>query len=629
VNVSSFEDIAAAKQQALVLCQQGDFVQAKKLLDPFFQSGRMDAQAYSMLGRINWQLGYAEEAVLCLQETVKFQPNSPDIHYALGTGLSKLGRLPEAEASFNKVLQFDPTNIQAVLELAIVEFSQQKLTEAEAHFKQVIEHDPNILKALMGLGRLYQLLNKPEFAINYYNRALEINPEISDAHYHLGTIYLGQGQIDLAEDAYKKAQMADPMNVAVHMEMGQLYMTTNKIDQAKESFQKALSIQPDNLDAIACEAQLYEQLGDIDAAQERVRHYIEQGVKHVGVGILFSKICKHSNSCEQAVDYLEDLILDAEKNGTGKTSKIYFALGKLYDQLGQYDKAFSCFKKANDQKQDTFNTIEHTGCISTLITSCDWNFFMQAPRSTQKTERPVFIVGMPRSGTTLTEQILSSHPDVYGAGEIITFPNIIKNLSAYLGAGTAYPGNLSNLTVEILDTLAATYLDEINQLNDTALRIVDKTLANFLYLGLISLMFPHAKIIHCKRDPRDTCLSIYFQNFDESHNYATRLENLGFYYKEYERVMQHWKSILRVPIYEVQYEELVQNQEAISRELIDFIGLEWDERVLDFHKTKRSVVTASYDQVRQKMYTRSTQRWKNYENHIDDLVRTLGMEKDK
>ena len=260
-----------------------------------------------------------------------------------------------------------------------------------------------------------------------------------------------------------------------------------------------------------------------------------------------------------------------------------------------------------------------------MIKTCDWNFFINAPKSTNLTERPVFIVGMPRSGSTLTEQILCSHPDVYGAGEIITFPRIIRDLPNYLGARSVYPESLSRLTVEILDNLSECYLKEINLLNNEKQRVTDKTLANYLYLGLISLMFPNARIIHCKRDPRDTCLSIFFQNFDESHNYATRLENLGSYYNQYDRLMKHWKSLVKVPIYEVQYEELIDNQEKISRELVDFIGLEWNEKVLKFYDTKRVVVTASYDQVRQKIYKKSAKRWKNYEKHIEPLVKTLGI----
>ncbi|MGB5260828.1 MAG: sulfotransferase, partial [Gammaproteobacteria bacterium] len=224
--------------------------------------------------------------------------------------------------------------------------------------------------------------------------------------------------------------------------------------------------------------------------------------------------------------------------------------------------------------------------------------------------------------TTLTEQILSSHPDIYGAGELPIIPKIIKNLPSILGG--SYPENLNRLTKNILDTLCDDYHYEIEKLDEHATIVVDKSLVNFLYLGLISLMLPEARIIHCVRDPRDTCLSIYFQNFDESHNYATRLENLGHYYREYKRIMQHWKSLLDMPFLEVHYEDMVNNQESMSRKLIDFVGLDWDERVLRFYDSRRSVVTASYDQVRQKIYTKSTRRWKNYEAHIQPLVTALG-----
>jgi hypothetical protein len=283
------------------------------------------------------------------------------------------------------------------------------------------------------------------------------------------------------------------------------------------------------------------------------------------------------------------------------------------------------YKLGNQEKSAKYNSIEHTACIDKLIRTCDWNFFIKSPKSKCTAERPVFIVGMPRSGTTLTEQILASHPDVYGAGEIMVMPSIIKNLSSYIRNSGPYPDSLTKLNSQILDELAADYLKETSKLNQKAIRFTDKTLVNYLYLGLISLMFPNAHIIHCMRDPRDTCMSIYFQNFDESHYYATSLENLGHYYTEYKKLMAHWKSMLNVKYMEVQYEDLVSNQERVSRDLIDFIGLEWDDRVLRFYDSKRSVVTASYDQVRQKIYTKSTQRWKNYEQHIGPLIKSLGL----
>ena len=612
-------EIAAAKQLAISLCQQRDFLKAKEVLDRFNDHGRMDAEALSLLGSINGQLGAFDEAVVCLQESARLEPNSPQVHFGLGMALSKLARFPEAEESFKAALQSNPDNPPAILELGIALLSQNKLSEAEAQFNQILSRDPNNLKALIGLGRVYLALNKSDIAMNYFNSAIDINPGLPVAHHHLGTIYQKKGQYEQAEAAYQKALAADPDNVQLHMELGQLYLRSNQIEQAKTEYRKSLALQPDNLDAIAGEAQLLEQSGDIQAAYERIVPYIDQGARHVDMGILFSKLCRHYSRCEESADYLEHL-LDLSNDQTTSRSKLHFALGKLYDRLEDYDKAFSHFAEGNALKPDTFNQVEHVACIDTLIKTCDWNFFVNAPKSANTSQRPIFIVGMPRSGTTLTEQILCSHPEVYGAGEIITFPSIIQNLSKYLGAGSAYPENLSGLTTGILNDLSEKYLHEIGLLESESPRVTDKTLANYLYLGLISLMFPCSRIIHCRRDPRDTCLSIYTQNFDESHNYATRLENLGVYYNQYDRLMQHWKSLVKVPVYEVQYEELIDNQERISRELIDFVGLEWDERVLKFYETKRSVVTASYDQVRQKIYKKSAERWKNYQEHIGPLI---------
>jgi tetratricopeptide (TPR) repeat protein len=557
-----------------------------------------------------------------MQESVKLQPGISQMHYGLGVALSKSGRLAEAESSLKRVLQLDPTNLQAVFELAVIELRQNKLPDAETHFKQIVAKDPSSLNALMGLARVYRTWNKSDLAISYYKRALKMNPNIASAHQDIGAIYMNQGQTDLAEASYKKALKIAPENIAVYLEIGQLYLRTNYIDMARESFEKALSMQPDNIDVLTSIAQLKEQSGEVQAAYELIASHIDKGVNHVDMSILFSRLCKHVDRCDDAARYLEQLLAHSEDTVIRKC-KLNFALGRLYDNLGRYDEAFKCYKKGNDLKGNSFNQVEHTFCIDTLIKYCDWNFFLNAPRSTQSTERPVFIVGMPRSGTTLTEQILCSHPEVFGAGEILAFPNIIMNLPRHLGAGSVYPDNLKNLTTTILDNFSNTYLGEINKLDDIAPRVLDKTLANFLYIGLISLMFPNAKIIYCKRDPRDTCLSIYFQNFDDSHNYSTTLENIGFYYEEYDRLMKHWKSILNIPIMEVQYEDVVKDQEMMSRKLIDFVGLEWDESVLMFYDNKRSVVTASYDQVRQKIYTKSTERWKKYEKHLAPLIDNL------
>lgn len=614
-------ELADIKRKAKSLCQNGEFLQAKDLLEEHKVKGGIDAEFHAMLGPIYGQLRDFKAAIMAYQEAIRLQPLDPHLHFGHGKALGELGQLLEAESSFKTALDLQPSFSQAVLELATTQFKLNKLAEAERGFQQILESESESVKALLGLGMIYQIWRMPELATNYYKNALSIDPQNALAEYQIGRLLLLQAQHEEAGKHLRAVLDIDPNYIPAYLALGDLHITCNRIPEAKKAYKEAITKSPDYTPAISGMAKVCELSGEIETAYEHIAPLIERGVKDIGLGMVFASICRHYGLCQQAIDYLEQLLADNQK-GTGFNDQIHFSLGKLYDSLGEYEKAFFNYKKGNDLKRDTFNPIEHTASISSVIKMCDWRFFTQAPRSANNSERPVFIVGMPRSGTTLTEQILSCHPKVYGAGELPIFPDIIKSLPCTLGA--PYPENLKNISTDFLGKLSDNYLETINQLNAKAPKVIDKSLVNFLYLGLISLVFPKARVIHCIRDPRDTCLSIYFQNFDESHNYATKLENIGHYYREYMRIMQHWKSLLDIPILEVRYEDIVKDQEAVSRKLIEFLGIEWNEQVLKFYESKRNVVTASYDQVRQKIYTRSAQRWKNYDAHIQPLLTVLG-----
>jgi tetratricopeptide (TPR) repeat protein len=467
------------------------------------------------------------------------------------------------------------------------------------------------------------MLCKPELARNYLESAISIDPEHANAHHLLGYLLMRQGQPEEAIGHFNNTLVIDPQHIPAYKDLGYLYLATNRPDKARAALDAAIALQPNNLEVNIVLAKLFDQQGDLQAAYDLVVPHIERGTLHVDLGIVFASLCRHFGRCEEAADYLEKIIKLSE-HSPARNEHLYFALGALYDRLGNYDRAFENFEKGNLKRSNAFDAIGDAGNIDRLIKTCDWNFFVSAPRSSQTTDSPVFIVGMPRSGSTLVEQILVSHPDVEGVGEVSVIPNIIATLSDVPEGGAAYPDNLKNLTTRKLDILANRYLDGIRRLvAGNAPRVTDKTLVNFMHLGLISLMFPKARVVHCMRDPRDTCLSIFFKNFDESHHYANRLDSLGTYYAHYRKVMRHWESLRILPIFNIQYEDMVQNQEARSRELIEFLGLKWNDQALKFYETKRSVATASYDQVRQKMYTQSMQRWKNYEKHLDPLIKAL------
>jgi len=245
--------------------------------------------------------------------------------------------------------------------------------------------------------------------------------------------------------------------------------------------------------------------------------------------------------------------------------------------------------------------------------------------ASNRSRLPVFIVGMPRSGTTLVEQILASHPLVYGAGELEAISEIYLGMQRRFGMARPYPYCMAEITRKQLDAMAQAHLDRLGGMSRGMARVTDKMPHNFLSLGLIDLLFPGARVIHCKRDPLDNCVAIFTQYFNEAHAYATNLADLGYYYRLYERLMHHWAETVEIPVLDLHYEELVAEPERHIRELIAFCDLSWDERCLRFHETKREVGTFSYDQVRRPIYKTSAGRWRNYAPYLDPLFESLGI----
>jgi len=303
---------------------------------------------------------------------------------------------------------------------------------------------------------------------------------------------------------------------------------------------------------------------------------------------------------------------------------LHFSLGRLLDATGEYEEAFKHMHTANRMKQAPFNSqllIDRFKAYRTVYTR---EFMAGAPRASTPSSRLTFIVGVPRSGSTLVEQILSSHSRVKGLGEIIALPALVLSAPEIMGSSLRYPQCMTELTQASVEVLAERYHREVNALAGDERCVTDKMLQNFEHLGLIALLFPQARIIHCTRDPLDTCLSCYFLHFrSENMSQAYDLSHLGIYYREYRRLMAHWKAVLDIPIMEINYESLIDDQAHWTRELLAFCGLPWEDACLDFHKSDRPTATASYDQVRRPMYRSSVARWKRYEQQLEPLRKAL------
>ena len=318
-------------------------------------------------------------------------------------------------------------------------------------------------------------------------------------------------------------------------------------------------------------------------------------------------------------------MLANEHEDAANRARMHFAAGMVFDRAGEHDQAFEHFAAGNGLVDASFSPDAHDSEINTLIETFDAEFFARVAHLGSRSETPVFIVGMPRSGTSLVEQIIASHPQAFGAGELEAITLFTKQLPEMMGAEATYPACVSNLDGATIDALSQKYLGELRTRAGAEFqRVTDKMPANFLHLGLIAALFPNAKIIHCRRDPMDTCLSVYFLNFLGNHPYAYDQEKLGRYYRAYERLMEHWKTVLPIEMMELQYEDLIADQRGMTSAMLSFCGLDWDDACLEFHRTPRSVSTSSFAQVRQPIYSASLARWKSYEDHLGPLKTALG-----
>lgn len=583
------DKVATDKKRALKLFQRNRIKEAESIYARLCRNNTQDIEAYHMLGMMQGRQNRFSEATESFGHALKLQPNAPVLHYLMGGTLLSLQRSDEALRHFEQAVQLKPDFHEAHIQVASLYNEMEQHHKAREIYENVLQHQPQSALAHAGLGLAYQLLGGIKEAIGCYENALKYDAKMTD----------------------------------IHFRVGQLLNNMGENEKAKMHFMEARRLKPDYLPAIAGEAMVYEWEKEYDKAWELIRPYIEKGVKQGDLATVFAQICKHIDRCDEAIQYLEQL-LDTFSPTDKSRRQIHFSLGKLYDSNKDYDRAFEHYHKANAFKRpEAYDPMAHATLVSTLINTFSPKLMAELPRANIDTSKAVFIVGMPRSGTSLTEQILASHPQVHGAGELGEIHLITNALPPLLDPQLGYPRCLTKLTQTIMDGMAKQYIHVINLLASDALRVTDKMPHNFLHLGLIALLFPNARIIHCQRDPMDTCLSNYFQNFSAGLDFADDLADLGQHFREYDKLMQHWKQVIGLPILEINYEDLVNKQEAETRRLLEFLDLPWDDRCLSFHKAERVVGTASYNQVREPLYTKSVARWKHYEPHLDELKKAL------
>ncbi len=581
------------------------------------------ADALHLAGVIAYQTGRNEIAVERIQKALSHAPETGLYYANLGNVLRNMGRFAAALEAYQNAIQYKPDFAQAYYNAGLLYSMQGNPAEAITWYRKALEIEPNYPEVHNNLGNVLKEQGMVEEALNSYRNAIKINPDYYQAFNNMGNIFKDQGRTEDDVACYRKAVRIKPDFVEAYNNMGNtLIYDRNRVDEAWNSFSKALESKPDDLWAVAGQAKVLMRKGEFEAAYQHLLPCTETNQVNIDIAVTYAQLAVRFNDHERAIQLLERFRATGLRSNDERRQVLY-NLGDLYDKTGQFEQAFERYQEANALRKLKFNPDQFQATITRLMAAYPRGYGQRLPKAVNHSELPVFIIGMPRSGTSLVEQIISSHSRCFGAGELPYIVRMVNTLKERLTTQQPYPECLPQITRRNLDGFAQSYLQYLLRFSRSDIRITDKMPLNFIHLGFISLLFPKARVIHCVRDPRDTGLSIFFQNFSDGHPYAVDLTNIGHYYRQYQRLMHHWEEVLEIPMITVKYETLIDDQEAQSRGIIDFLGLEWEEQCLQFYKSERSVSTASYEQVRQPIYKRSVQRWKNYEPYIQPMMNAL------
>jgi tetratricopeptide (TPR) repeat protein len=491
-------------------------------------------------------------------------------------------------------------------------FEQGAYSEAAALFEEAVELDSSLVEALNNLGSSLSFLGRYDEAEQCFRQAIAIKPNYSDAHGNLGHLLQMKADLVAAEVSLRRALKLRPTFTEARINLGLTLTFLGRLRDARACFAKVLKAAPHNTQALFGIGQLTALEGRFEEAETMFKRIVDIDPKMTSALASLAGTRKMTNADGEWFKNAEKVATSAVH--PSDEANLRFAMGKYFDDVGNFAQAFENFKRGNELLQTSAGDYDRKGrsrLIDELIRVYTREEISKIQIPGSASSKPVFVVGMPRSGTSLAEQIIASHPAAYGAGELHFW-------AALIAKDTGLTQGILNEPARA--KVAEEYLRILEASSANASRVVDKALVNSDFLGLIYSVFPNARVIYMQRDPIDTCLSCYFQQFLLGLNFTFDLSDLAHYYREYWRMMVHWHKVLPPGfILDVPYEELVSDQETWSRKMLDFIGLEWNPRVLEFHTNKRQVVTASAWQVRQRIYHSSVARWRNYEKFIGPL----------
>jgi Flp pilus assembly protein TadD len=622
---------------------------------------KINAQApsyHSNLGEILRLAGRTSEAEEVLKEAIKLAPDSPQALNNLGITQYELRKFSNAVDFYRRALAVNPAMSEALNNLGNALRMTGDIDGAVQAYQEALTQRANYPEAYNNLGTLLQQDGKPEEAEHAMRKAIQQNPRYVEAHNNLALllqvqkkdvealrvlgdalkfapknvqtllitarIQLRRANLPAAEQAARLALQEEPENPEALTVLGQVLHETDRYDEAIEVLEKSLAARPENPEALNFYGVALKSVGRLDEARENILKALKLNDAMYGAYANLNDLVDFSEGVGEELFNRLEAILESVPNQEAEVFiPLHFAYAKALDDRGQHEKALTHYIMGGRMKRTQLDYKESDtfGFFDGIREAFPKEVFENRKFAGLDDDRPVFIVGMPRSGSTLVEQILASHPDVFGAGEVKYLSKALMQLRDRFPSLPRYPEMAAKLTPAQLEITAKNYQQQLETGAGDAKRITDKLLTNYFFLGLINMLFPKAKVINTLRDPVDTCLSGFTKLFKDDMPHSYDLGELGRYYGKYRELMEHWEKVLPEGfMITVQYEDVVADTEGQARRLIEFLGLPWNDKCVDFHKSDRPVKTASVAQVRKPIYKTSVQRWKKYGDGLQPLV---------